>query len=102
MDRSALLVDLEEDSYYYDGGQMTPGENMSNCEKHYCIEMVFSNDEDYVESRNFLTDICLIKSPSLDQEYKFIENIGIGSQATVDLFASLPKKGPLPSSAVLI
>ena len=94
-------MDLEEDSYYCDGSQMTPGNNMNNCEKHYCLELTFSNDEDYEEMRNFLTEICLIASPSLDKEYKFMENIGVGSQATVDLYASLPKKGPLPSSAVL-
>ena len=66
MDKGALLVDLEEDSYYCFGGQTTPTEKVSNSDKHYCLELTFSNDEDYEEARNFLTEICLIASPFLD------------------------------------
>jgi len=102
MDKGEHLVDLEEDSYYCAGGQSTPEEKESNLDKHYYLELSFTNDEDHEEARNFLTEICLIASPFLDQEYKFMENIGIGSQATVDLYSSLPKKGPMPSSAVLL
>lgn len=30
--------------------------------------------------------ICFIVAPSLDSELEFIQNIGTGSQATVDLY----------------
>ena len=60
------MVDLEEDSYYCGGGQNRPEEKESNLDKHYYLELSFSNDEDYVEASNFLTEICLIATPFLD------------------------------------
>ncbi len=37
-----------------------------------------------------MTDICVIKSPRIDVDYRYIERIGSGSQAQVDLYKSRP------------
>ena len=37
-----------------------------------------------------MTDICMIKFPRIDIDYRYIERIGSGSQAQVDLYKSRP------------
>ncbi len=60
------MVDLEQDLYYCGGGQRVPGENLSGSDKYYYLELSFKNDQHYEETRNFLTEVCLIASPFLD------------------------------------
>ena len=42
-----------------------------------------------------MTDICMIKSPRIDVDYRYIERIGSGSQAQVDLYKSRPPTNTL-------
>ena len=36
--------------------------------------------------KSLFMDICLVKKPGIDKEFRYIERIGRGSQATVDLY----------------
>jgi hypothetical protein len=53
------------------------------------LEICFTNEEDYEICKTYLSEVCVISYPPLDQDYLFVENIGSGSQATVDLYKSL-------------
>ena len=50
------------------------------------VELEFLYEEDYVNMKSLFMDICLVKKPGIDKEFRYIERIGRGSQATVDLY----------------
>ena len=55
------------------------------------IELAFEDEEEFEDLKKLLADeCCLIHSPSLDTDYRYIERLGLGSQAAVDLYRSRP------------
>ena len=64
--------------------------------------MVFSNEEDFDICKSFLAEVCFIAYPPLDDDYRFIENLGSGSQASVDHYKLAINRNPNtpPSSGI--
>lgn len=50
------------------------------------LEIIFERGEDFLLIKEHLLDVCFVAWPPLAQDYEFVENIGEGSQATVDLY----------------
>jgi hypothetical protein len=75
----------------YQSLQFTDKEIKSN---QFYVELQLSNESDYQCCVLFLTKHCLISFPKVDKDFQFIERIGQGSQATVDLYKSKIFQGP--------
>lgn len=57
------------------------------------IRIVLHDQEEYLECKDLLRRWCSIKSPTLEIDFQFIERIGQGAQATVDLYKTRPSSG---------
>jgi hypothetical protein len=62
------------------------------------IELSFENEEDFEDLKKLLgDDCCLIHTPSLDKDYRYMERLGLGSQAQVDLYRARLGPSIVPS-----
>lgn len=52
----------------------------------YYIEMKFDNEDDFKESKLSVKQFCLFEFPSLNHDFTWVELIGQGSQASVELY----------------
>lgn len=55
-------------------------------DKPYIFELSLDDELDYNRFRSMIREYCIITFPLLESEYKYINNIGRGSQASVDLY----------------
>ena len=59
---------------------------LETLQQTYFIELIFDNEDDFKDSKNSVKRICLFEYPALDQDFTWVELIGQGSQASVELY----------------
>lgn len=50
------------------------------------IDLVFKTQRDYMLVQFLMQQVCLVENPTISHLYEFIDKIGSGSQAQVDLY----------------
>jgi hypothetical protein len=53
------------------------------------MEINFQNINDFIEFCEYSKHVCIISMPKMDELFKYVKNIGSGSQASIDVYNSL-------------